>query len=299
MGKGAAIASVCAWVTLLVTGAGCRRTAPAPPRATPSLKLERSRVTQGSPVDLTYRFVVAPDARFDQPYRVFVHFLDPDDELMWTDDHDPPKPTTAWRPGETIEYTRTLFVPIYPYIGQAVIRMGLYSPRDGTRVPLAGDDNGQRAYRVQTLEIAPHTENIFLIFKDGWHQPELAPDNPALEWQWSKKDATFAFRNPKADVVFYLHLDGRPAVLATPQRVTVTVREHVVDAFDLPPAESLRRIPIAASVLGPDEMVEVRLHVEPVFVPALTPGGNQQDPRELGVRVFHAYVGLREPAPSR
>lgn len=281
----------------VAAGIGCRRgESTVPPLATPSVRLERSRVTQGSPVDITYRFVVAPGARFDQPYRVFVHFVDPDDELMWTDDHEPPTPTTAWRPGQTIEYTRTLFVPIYPYIGAATIRVGLYSPRDGRRVPLAGEDNGQRAYRVQTLEIAPHTENIFLIFKDGWHQAEIAPDNPAIEWQWSKKDATFAFRNPRQDVRFYLHLDGRPAIVPTPQHVTVSVRDHVVDSFDLTqPGEVLRRIPIAAAVLGPEEMVEIRVHVEPTFVPALTPGGNQQDPRELGIRVFHAYV---EPRPA-
>jgi hypothetical protein len=286
-------------VGLLASGAACRRQAATPPLATPSLGVQRARVTQGSPVDLTYRFVVAPDARFDQSYRVFVHFLDADDELMWTDDHDPPKPTTAWKPGETIEYTRTLFVPIYPYIGQATIRMGLYSPRDGSRVPLAGDDNGQRAYRVGSLEIAPQTENIFLIFKDGWHQPEVAPDNPALEWQWSKKDATFAFRNPKQDVLFYLHLDGRPAVLAAPQQVTVSVRDVVVETLALTePGDLIRRIPISAAVLGADEMVEVRIHVEPTFVPALTPGGNRQDARELGIRVFHAYVEPRAAAPS-
>ncbi len=273
---------------------GCRRPEAGPPLATPSLSLSRTRVTQGSLVDLTYRFQVAPGARFEQPYRVFVHFLDPDDELMWTDDHDPPKPTTAWKPGETIEYTRTLFVLIYPYIGQAIIRMGLYSPRDGSRVPLAGDDNGQRAYRVQTIEIASHTENIFLIFKDGWHEPEVAPDNPVLEWQWSKRDATFAFRNPKQDVVFYLHVDGRPAILTTPQRVTVSVRDQVVATFELAePGDSIRRIPLSAAVLGADEMVEVRIHVDPTFVPASTPGGNKGDPRELGIRVFHAYVEPR------
>ena len=64
-------------------------------------------------------------------YRVIVHFLDADEELMWTDDHNPAMPTTQWKPGQTVEYTRTMFVPVYPYIGTATVRMGLYSPSDG------------------------------------------------------------------------------------------------------------------------------------------------------------------------
>ena len=46
---------------------------------------------------------------------------------MWTDDHDPPRPTRTWKPGETIEYTRTVFVPSYPYNGRATVVLGLYA----------------------------------------------------------------------------------------------------------------------------------------------------------------------------
>jgi hypothetical protein len=41
---------------------------------------------------------------------------------MWTDDHTPPVPTTQWKPGQTVEYTRTVFIPIFPYVGDAVGR---------------------------------------------------------------------------------------------------------------------------------------------------------------------------------
>ena len=77
---------------------------------------------------LTYKFVVAPNATFDKDYWVFVHVLDPDGEQMWTDDHQPPMPTRQWKAGETIEYKRTIFVPNYPYIGEAVVRLGMYDP---------------------------------------------------------------------------------------------------------------------------------------------------------------------------
>lgn len=34
-----------------------------------------------------------------EPYRVLIHFLDADGEIIFTDDHEPPVETTDWRPG--------------------------------------------------------------------------------------------------------------------------------------------------------------------------------------------------------
>ena len=94
--------------------AACRRKQPEPPPvATPSFSVSQTRVPLGSPVEVTYKFTVAPDAPpIKENYRVFVHFLDADKERMWTDDHDLPIPTTQWKPGQVIQYTKTMFVPI-------------------------------------------------------------------------------------------------------------------------------------------------------------------------------------------
>ena len=47
-------------------------------------------------------------------------------------------------------------------------------------------------------------------------------------------------------------------------------------------------------------MVEVRLVANRTFVPALEPGAKSNDTRELGVRVFHAFVqpSLEGPEPK-
>ena len=37
-------------------------------------------------------------------------------------------------------------------------------------------------------------------------------------------------------------------------------------------------------------MVELHISVDKTFVPALIPAANSKDPRELGIRVFHAFV---------
>src|SRR5215510_2039648 len=98
--------------------AGCSKKADdAPPVATPSIKLNRTDAAVGSPIDVTYHFDVAPDApAFTENYTVFVHVLDKDRGGLWGDDHEPPTPTTQWKPGSKIEYTRTMFVPKLPYV---------------------------------------------------------------------------------------------------------------------------------------------------------------------------------------
>jgi hypothetical protein len=270
-----------------------RKQAPEPPVATPAVTLGHDKAPLGSPIDITYRFDVAANAPpFAENYTVFVGVVDADEVLMWTDDHTPPVPTTQWKPGQKIEYTRTVFVPIYPYIGDASIHMGLYSPATNKRLSLSGIDAGQRAYKVARLQLLPQTENVFTVFKEGWQPPETALNNTSVEWQWTKKDATFGFRNPKRDSLFYLEADNPSRTFPEGQHVEVRLNEQVVSDFSVAPeaAPVLRKIPLTTAQLGTGEMVEIHIVVDKTFVPALLPGTTSKDPRELGVRVFHAFI---------
>ena len=284
-----------ATVVLMSTTTACRRQETAPPVATPSFTANLTRVPQGSPIEVTYRFAVAPDAPpFAKDYRVMVHVLDSDEELMWTDDHDPPTPTRQWKPGQAIEYTRTIFIPVYPYLGTAIVEMGLYATDSEERLPLGGQDMGQRAYRVGSLELLPQTDNIFVIFRDGWHSPETAENNAAVEWQWTRKDATLSMRNPRRDVLFYLHADQPSALLSQPQHVTVTLGGQQIDDFQLPPkTEVIRKIPLTTAQLGSGDTAEIGIHVDQTFVPSALAPGQTKDTRELGIRVYHAFVQPR------
>lgn len=286
---------VVAVAALAVTAACSKRAADEPALATPAITVNHARAALGSPIEITYQFVVAAGApKVDQRYRVFVHFLDSSGELMWTDDHEPPVPTTDWVAGKTIAYTRTVFVPIYPYVGEATVRLGLYSDAQRRRVVLAGEDNGQRAYKVGTLTLLPQSENVFLIYKDGWHPAEVASDNAAVEWQWTKREGLISFRNPRRDAMLFLHLDGRPDLAGRSQTVTVTLAGQVLESFDLASRdEAIRKIPVAAAQFGGADMVDLRLTVDPTFVPAQVPASGSADQRELGVRVFHAFIEPR------
>ena len=284
-------------LVVLVAGAfaGCRRKdVPAPPIATPSVTLSHDKAALGSPLDITYKFVVASDARFNEDFRVMVHVVDADEQLIFAFDHNPSVPTKQWKPGQTVEYTKTVFIPIYPYVGEASILVGLYSTTDQKRQPLAGEDVGQRAYKVARLQLQPQTENVFTLFKDGWHPAEVAEHNAMVEWQWTKKDATLAFKNPKKDCVFYLDVDNPGSVFTEIQQVQVSLGGEVVDHFTLVPKQpDLRKIPLKAAQLGPSDMAELKISVDKTYVPASMPGSGSKDPRELGVRVFHAFVDSR------
>lgn len=283
------------FMVLLFTG-GCGRTQNAETAVvTPTVTLARSDAAIGMPLEMKYRFVVAPNApAFTEDNTVFVHFLDRDGELMWTDDHQPPVPTRQWKPGQTIEYSRTMFVPKFPYSGEASIIVGLYSPRSGSRVPMSGQARGQREYQLATFNLHPQTENLYVVFKDGWHETEVAEDASGIEWQWSKKMATLAFRNPMRDVLLYFQCDQPVEALGAPQQVELRIGSAVIDSFALPAGQrELRKVNLTSAQLGNGETVEITVSVDRTFVPTNVTQLKSTDSRELGIRVSRAYVEPR------
>ena len=95
-------------------------------------------------------------------------------------------------------------MPNYPYIGEAIVRLGLYDPPSGQRLVLNAPEASRREYLVAKFQILASSENIFLMYKDGWHPAESDAKNPQNEWQWTKKTATLSFKNPKKDATLYL-----------------------------------------------------------------------------------------------
>ena len=285
----------CAVVLASLLAWGCAEPAP-DPVVSGTLTLNRVDAPLGSPIEMTYSFSIFDSApAFVRDYRVLVHFLDADDQMMWTDDHNPPTPTTAWQPGQTTTYVRTLFLPLYPYVGEASIAVGLYATDDSGRVPMMGEDAGQRTYRLGTLQLLPQSENIFLIYQSGWHGPETLPADSSVGWRWTEQEAILAFRNPNADALFYLEAAGRPDLLDGAQTVTLSIGDVVVEEFTIvSQSPELRKIPIAAEQFGTSEMVELKIAVDGTFVPAERSAADAGDTRTLGLRVLEAFVDARQ-----
>jgi hypothetical protein len=73
--------------------------------------------------------------------------------------------------------------------------------------------------------------------------------------------------------------------------VDVTVAGERVEQFALNAGDrTLKKIPLKASQFGSADTVEVQIAVDKTYVPATLNAGTNKDPRELGVRVFHAFV---------
>ena len=108
----------------LASAAACRREEPEPPPvATPSFSVKQTRVPLGSPVEVTYKFVVAEE-RADHHRRTSACsciFSMPTTSGCGPTTTIRPIPTTQWKPGQTIEYTKTMFVPVYPYQGTTTV----------------------------------------------------------------------------------------------------------------------------------------------------------------------------------
>ena len=265
--------------------------APEAPVATASLTFSKDRVPIGSAVTLTYKFDIAPGATLPSNDWVFVHMMDADGQMMWTDDHVPPTPTGQWKPGQTIQYQRTIFVPNYPYIGEASVRLGLYNRESGERLVLNNEETVRREYLVTRFRIAPQSENILVVYKDGWYAPEVDPNNPGRQWQWTQKTATVQFQNPKKDLTLYLEYAGRPDMFTPAQQVTLRIGDQPAAQFAMESKDPvLKTFPITAAQLGTAQLITLAFDLDRTFSPGV------KDSRLLGFQVFHLYLEPKSPS---
>ena len=103
-----------------------------------------------------------------------------------------------------------------------------------------------------------------------------------------------AFRNPMKAADLWLELDQPVAGLASPQQVDIKVGGAVLDSFTLENQQLVvRRIAIAEEAMGTSDTVEVEVAPRETFVPASIPALKNSDRRELGVRVFNAYLAVK------
>jgi len=217
-----------------------------------------------------------------------VHVTDAAGALLWTDDHQPPTAPSTWGDAE-VTYRRAMFVPRATTAGRVRIEAGVFSRADGVRVPMAAANPSTSLFEVMRA-----SNDLFVVFGDGWHGAERVEQRQANEWRWSKGDARLSFRRPQRNAVLSLEID-QPVTQVGRQSVELRVGSDLLATLDVEPgARRIHRTSLPAGRLGSGPTVELDLHVRPTFVPATMTGLGGQDTRELGVRVFNVHVG---PAP--
>lgn len=91
-------------------------------------------------------------------YAVFVHLVAPDGAIVTQSDGPPAagsRPTTGWLPGEVIHDAHTLAVPAGAAPGDYRLRVGLYDPATGERLPVtaAGLPTADHLFLTEQLEV--------------------------------------------------------------------------------------------------------------------------------------------------
>jgi hypothetical protein len=238
----------------------------APIDVTPTVTVFPSAPVAGRPLLVRYRWTTG--ARFDglpRPYRAFVHFVSEDGAEVVNDDHAPSPPTTAWTAGRTYEYSRFVFTH-RQFPGRYEVRLGLYDPEDGQRVPLDGEALGRREYRVARLAITPGVD-ARPRFGRGFFPPEASARRPFDAMHWMGPEGVLDLPNPKADAVLFIRAwTDRPAFDSAPtitMSVGAAATKHTV--ADGEPFVLALRVPKAA--LGDGDWASAALWSDRHFTP--------------------------------
>ncbi len=246
-------------------------------------------VPLGEPLDIGFAWETASE--FEAPaddYKIFVHMIDPDGNILLQDDHYPPQPTSQWRAGQTEGYRRWYYPPNSLEAEYLDFVVGLYSPDSRARVR---DANGAWAEGVQVHRMTVRSDDVsgIPLYMEGWHPPEQVAEPEAREWRWSQENARAVFTNPRKEAVLHLHAHG-PFDEVGAQAVVLRIGEDEVASVAVSSAdEFLERIVIPASSMGDNEWVELNLQVTPALVPQeMDP--SSQDVRQLGLQVFSMYL---------
>jgi hypothetical protein len=264
--------------------------------ATPSMTFNKDRVAIGSAMTVTYKFVVAPTATFDKDYWVFVHVLDPDGEQMWTEDHLPPVPTSKWKAGETIEYKRTIFVPSYPYIGEAVVRLGMYDPPSGKRLVLTAPEASRRGTS------SPRSRSCRPPRRSSQDKDRLAPgrggsEEPAERMEVDQEDIHDFLQEPEEGLDAVLaRREGDPSPAAAGH---LRIGDQVVGQFAADAkAPALKTFSSPPPSSRTSDMVDPR-HRRRQDVPnqaeSIPRAGHSRVPRACGVGFGLWFLGFRWP----
>jgi hypothetical protein len=258
----------------------------------PNVQINKKSAEMGTPVEVTYSFSTKKDyVALQKDLVVFVHFLDPKRNIRFQDDHNPPIKTSEWRPGGNYHYTRTVFIPKNIPAGEYKVTAGIYNPAgNGERLVLDAKADGNREYNMGNLLIEIPPTDPIIQYAKGWYEPENEPNNPAMHWRWTKKEAVLKVRNPMSNSLLYLKADSVPERFSEKQNVTVKVNDTVMETFPIASNQPfMKKYNVDTKMLGSDKMVDVKVEVDRVWRPADDQAS--PDTRELGIRIYEIYLG--------
>lgn len=257
------------------------------------LKISPDTVTDFLYAKMNYEFDVKDGfAGLDDDYRIFVHFWRlKTKEMLLQDDHTPEKPFSQWKPGDSIKYSREVFIPEFldefdiDFEGYEEVRLtiGLYKPTQekGPKFILY-----QKVLNVESASLnAPE-----LVYDEGWNQPEQDPkiENPNEQsWRWTKKTAVCIVQNPRKESLLIIR-GGVDKAKIPDQKVIFKINDQVLDEFIPETAKFEKKYIIAPEKMGSGDEFKLIIETDKTFIPSEL-DAKANDDRELGVQIFFLY----------
>ncbi len=112
-------------------------------------------------------------APLEKDYRVFLHFVDEDGEILFQGDYTPETPTSTWK-GRFVTQSQA-GIPADVRLGEDYeLRAGLFAP-SLRRVPLEGLDDGNRAIRLGRISLEGQEGKLLGILWEAYDPPAEPP----------------------------------------------------------------------------------------------------------------------------
>lgn len=256
------------------------------------INLAPESVTDFLFLKVKYKITLSPKfSGLEKDYKMFVHFWrTKNKEMLLQDDHILPNPTTTWKKGDTLSYTREVFIPKFidefdiNYEGHENVRLtiGLYNP-----------DNFKESYTLFKKTLSVQSVSLIapeIIYDDGWHQPEtnMQIKNPQeRNWRWTSKRSVCIIENPKKESTLIIRGAIDKNRIAD-QKVIIKINDQVLEEFI--PDQNLftKKYTINPETLGTGDDFNLIIETDKTFIPSkLNP--EIKDNRELGIQIFFLY----------
>jgi hypothetical protein len=256
------------------------------------LSLQPDTLTDFLFIKMNYNFKVEDTfKKLDKNYMVFVHFWRlKNKELFILDDHLPGKPTSEWKTGDEITYSREFFLPKFldeldiDFEGYEEVKLsiGLY---DST------NHDDKKVLYSKILNVQPASINApDIVFSEGWNEEEM---NLALEntfqkvWRWTRKKAECIIENPKKKSILIIK-GGLKESIYEDQKISVTVNDIQIDEFISEKNFFEKRYTLTPEQMGDEAEFKLYIESSKTFIPSSLDPKNR-DNRELGIQIFLLY----------
>ncbi|MCP4216232.1 MAG: hypothetical protein GY765_16410 [bacterium] len=256
------------------------------------LQLLPETITDALYVKMNYKFVLADNfAGLSDDYKIFVHFWrNKNKEMLLGDDHVPEKPFSKWKKGDTLQYSRVIYIPKFlnefeiDFEGFEDIKLtvGIYNPKvKDSKIVLS-----QRAISILTASSqAPE-----IVHDEGWHQLEddlKAKDKDVRSWRWASGKAVCIIENKGKECLLIIK-GGVDKSKFQDQKIILRINDTVLEEFIPESARFSRKYIVSPEMMGKEDEFKLTIETDKTFVPsALNP--EIKDDRELGVQVFFLY----------